>query len=81
MPVPLSVDAAMIPAIAVPWPFGSLRPSDPSRIDVPATSCPARSAWPPSTPVSRTATTDEPCGWTEPKAWSQPIFGSAHWSS
>ena len=60
MPVPLSVAAAMMPAIAVPWPFGSLVASAPATKLVPPTSWPARSGCPASTPVSRTATTAEP---------------------
>ena len=41
--MPLSVAAAMMPAIQVPWPLGSVVPAEPSSIEVPATSWPARS--------------------------------------
>ena len=53
-----------MPAIAVPWPFGSVNPFEPSRIDVPATTLPSRSGCDPSTPVSRIATRAEPLGST-----------------
>ena len=52
----------MMPAMAVPWPFGSVVPSEPSRIETPATSWPARSGCEASTPVSRTATIALPAG-------------------
>ena len=79
IPCPLSVRAAMIPAMAVPWPFGSVVPAEASRKLVPGTSWPARSGCEPSTPVSRSATTALPLGTTVPKTLSQPIFGSDHW--
>ena len=59
MPMPLSVAAATMPAIAVPWPFGSVSRMPPTS-DVPPTSLPARSGCEASTPVSRTATVAEP---------------------
>jgi len=43
MPMPLFVAAATMPAIAVPWPFGSVMPAEPSRMLVPISSCPSRS--------------------------------------
>ena len=75
----LSVCAAMIPASHVPWPEGSVIPLEPSRIDVPGTTLPARSGCKASTPVSRSATLAVPVGVTFPKTWSQAILGSAHW--
>ena len=68
-----------MPAIAVPWPLGSAVPFAPgSSIDAPGTMLPARSGCEASTPVSSSATVADPPGATEPKTWSQPIFGSAH---
>ncbi len=66
MPTALFVAAAMMPAISVPWPFGSVFGSEPSIIDAPATSWPARSGLEASTPVSRRATTALPEGCTFP---------------
>ena len=57
--MPLSAAAATMPAIAVPWPFGSDVEAEPTS-DVPPTSLPARSGCEASTPVSRTATVAEP---------------------
>src|SRR5438034_1360356 len=80
MPIALLVEAATMPAMAVPWPLASLSQAEPSTNDAPATTLPARSEWELSTPVSRTATTEVPVVATVPYAWSQPIFGSDHWS-
>src|SRR5258708_6175743 len=61
MPSPLFVAAATMPAICVPWPFGSLSPSpEPVMAFVPATTLPARSGCDASTPVSSTATVAAP---------------------
>src|SRR5215210_3059270 len=81
MPWPLSVSAATMPASAVPWPFGSLFQAEPATNELPVTMFESRSGWDASTPVSRTATTAEPAGLTEPNTWSQPIFASDHWSA
>jgi hypothetical protein len=81
MPTPLSVAAATMPAICVPWPFGSLSPSpEPVRMFVPATTLPTRSGCEASTPVSSTATVAFALGVTESRAVSQPMRGSDHWS-
>ena len=55
-----------VPAISVPWPFGSLSPIELSRIEVPGTTFALRSACEPSTPVSSTATVAEAAGSTLP---------------
>ncbi len=81
IPMPLSVTAAMIPASAVPWPFGSLVPAEPSRTDVPVTSAPPRSGCEASTPVSSSATTAVPLVVTLSYARSHPIRDSAHWAA
>ena len=65
-PMPLSVAAAMMPAMAVPWPLGSTFGFEPSRMPAPGTSLPARSGLDASTPVSRRATTALPDGCTVP---------------
>ena len=81
MPTPLSVAAATMPAIHVPWPLGSWSASSPSTNDAPGTSLPARSSWVASTPVSRTATVTLAVGVTDPYADVQPILGRAHCSA
>ena len=73
------VCAATIPATLVPWPLGSVKPSDPSRMDVPATMFPLKSGCVASIPVSRTATMTEALGTPMPNTRSQLIFGKAHW--
>src|SRR6266550_5101376 len=80
MPTLLSVDAATMPAISVPCPFGSVLPSPvPSTMSVPATTTFCRSGCEASTPVSRTATVALEPGLIVPKTLSQPICGSDHW--
>src|SRR3954471_19413160 len=82
MPSALSVAAATIPAIAVPWPFGSVPPSpEPLTKSVPANTFPARSGCEASTPVSRIATTELPAGVTVPWTSSHAIRGSDHCSA
>ena len=75
----LPVCAATMPAMAVPWPFESAFQTAPSTKDAPETMLLARSGCVTSTPVSRTATVDDPVGTTEPYTWSQPILASDHW--
>ena len=64
MPMPLPVSAATMPAMAVPWPFGSLFQAEPSTNDAPPTMFAVEVGMQTSTPVSRTATTEEPVGET-----------------
>jgi hypothetical protein len=74
-----SVRAATMPASQVPWPLGSTMPFEPSIIEMPGTTTPARSGCCASTPVSRIATFAVPGTSTAPNTLSHPIFGSAHW--
>ena len=58
-PIPLSVAAAAMPAVCVPWPFSSCGPAGqsllPATKSLPATSLLFRSGWFRSTPVSTIA--------------------------
>ena len=56
IPRPLFVRAAMIPAVIVPWPLSSCGVENGSNTFRPVTSCPARSGWFRSAPVSMSAT-------------------------
>jgi hypothetical protein len=69
-PVAFPVSAAIVPATCVPWPFGSvLVPSVPATKSLPGSTCPARSGWLASTPVSTTATvTPEPVDFAQASA-------------
>jgi hypothetical protein len=52
--------------MAVPWPLGSVLQVEPATNEAPPTMLSSRSAWLVSTPVSRTATTEDPAGITVP---------------
>ena len=82
MPSPLSVSAAMIPEVYVPWPsrsvmsvlfHGSLRGC--------TTLTPSRSGWSRSAPVSRTATTSDGSPMVSGHTSGTPTWARFSWSA